>query len=203
MRALRKRRLATRRRAAASSRHTISWSGPTEATRAARSSDVSGRVLERPPIDRARLDRRGERVGLDRRVVDQAYVDQRRVDRRVVATSAIEPDAMHRRGDAHRLEQRTEGDLARAAVEVVDAVVTRVERMDHHMSIVDDPEAEALPVVAARRPARAIEHVVQRPLEVRAHRPGDGILSWRRASANVRRCIQLLLPPGRHVRVSR
>ena len=79
------------------------------------------------------------------------------LDGRIRAARGLDAKADARRPDRHRLQQRPESDLARAAVQVVHALVARVVAVDDDVVGSDPFEAPRLLVVTARRPTREVQ----------------------------------------------
>src|SRR5581483_10040968 len=73
-------------------------------------------------------------------------------------------------GDPQCFEKRAKRDVARMAVEVIDAVAAGIEAVHHQMVVRQDAKAPRLSVVAAGRPARQIKDRTRRVAHERAKR---------------------------------
>jgi len=118
---------------------------------------------QRAPLHRPHGDERRQRIGRHTGRVVEPDVERRMSVRRI---GAADDRCLHRvraARDRDVLEQGAERDLARPAVDVVQAPVARVEAMHDEAAIVEDLEAPRLRVVAAWRPARDFEDRFDHP----------------------------------------
>ena len=109
------------------------------------------------PLYRARLHHRCERVLRDARIGVEHHTVHKRAGVHCPGHIDTGATAMLASRDRDRFEQHAVRDLARPAIEIVDAMRTRVVPEHVDLPLGSDCESPRLRVVTARRPAREIE----------------------------------------------